>query len=200
MNKKHSGLKLMAVLLMSTLFFQVCKKSNNMPPLPRYYLTATINGTIFTTSEVGVVSSNGISVLIGQTINGTDSTLIVLGFPLSVKSGVKIPIDIADTTILAYKRTKPTLLEYTSDSSVLKGQGTFMITSIMKDSVIAGTFSGKVIDNAGTIISITNGSFRSLSFSNTKLLGLTRPLKSNVITTLNFKPGQFIRQRSEMNN
>ena len=184
MNTKHSGLKLMAVLLVSTLFFQVCKKSNNMLPLPRYYLTATINGTIFTTSEVGFASPNGTSVLVGQTINGTDSTLVVLGFPLSAKSGVIVPIDIADTTILAYKRTKPRLLEYTSDSSVLKGQGSLMITSIIKDSVIAGTFSGRVIDNTGTILSITNGSFRSLYFSNVKLLGFTYPFKLTLLQPL----------------
>lgn len=188
----------MTVLLISTLSFQACKKSNNMLPLPRYYLTATINGNVFTTSEVGVASQNGISVLVGQTINGTDSTLVVLEFPLLVKLGVKIPIDIADTTILGYKRTKPRLLEYTSDSSVLKGQGSLMITSIIKDSVIAGTFSGKVIDNDGITVSITNGSFRSSYFLKAQLMLVTHPFKSNSITALDFIPRQLIKSKSEI--
>jgi len=192
-NKKYLGLKSLTILLLSILVFQACKKSNSVVPLPKYYLTATINGNVFTTSKVLVATQNGVAGLVGITVNGTDSTLVVLGFPLSVKSGVSTPFNIADSTVLGYRRTKPKLVEYTSDSSVLKGQGAFMITSINRDSVIAGTFSGKVIDSVGTIISITNGSFRSLYASNFAALGFTYPFKRNSVGAFDYKPGRILR-------
>jgi len=152
--------------MFSVVFFQSCKKSISVVSSPKYYLTATINGNLFTTTRVAVASQNGVAILAGLTVIGADSSLLALGFPLSIKSGISIPYNIPDSTVLAFKKTKPTLVEYTSDSIVLKGQGAFMITSLVKDSVITGNFSGKVIDNAGMILSITNGSFKSL-FSHT---------------------------------
>lgn len=152
--------------MLSLLFFQACKKSKSIVSLPKYYLTATINGNLFTTTKVAVASQNGVAILAGLTVIGSDSSLLVLGFPLSVKKDVSIPFNIADSTVLAYKITKPKLFEYTSDSSVLKGQGAFMIISLVRDSVITGTFNGRVIDKTGMIVSITNGSFKSL-FSHT---------------------------------
>lgn len=161
MINKFTGFFSLILVFFAGWVLQSCKKSAPAAPANSYFLNATINGNAFTTSSVGIASESNVSVLVGLKVNGLDSTMVVLAFPSDEKSNKQYLFDAADTTILAYRKTKPKIDEYTSDSTTLKGQGAFTITSSSNDSIVAGTFSGKVIDSIGTVVNITNGSFRS---------------------------------------
>lgn len=169
MNGKRLSLAaVMALSLLSLFGLESCSKNNSSSYQTDGTLTATVNGSAYSAKSyvvAGYLSSYDYILVQGDSITGSDTTMLQLTIPYLLPVNQAISIDSSaylGTLGLTYQTGSK---QYSAYYAFLNSHGTITLTTA--DTVnhrLIGTFSGVLYNNSNgnDSVVVTNGAFNSI--------------------------------------